>query len=395
MKHQIHASPSGLFVYYAALVALVSLTVCGFWPARPAQAQETGSIGLTVVNGTTGLPMAGHEVVLLNHSSEEGPEVTLARVVTDREGRYEFTGLAADGSHYVVATRYLEMPYLTGHIPLEPGAVRQEVPLQVYDITTDESALVHSAVHLVVEANPDVLTITEIIVVENRGNLTFAPPPSLGMGLVYTLPAEAFGLQPMVDGLQHTDRGLVFSAPISPGVARIVYAYDLDRASIDHRFTRQMDYDVARVQVLVSPSSETVTATNLTNDGVQQIAEDEYLLLSNRVGVGRGMSVEVAFPRILVWQDVMKWSMLGFVVLIVAAGLVVGIRVKPEQADEPPATADLSPEDERKYAAIIQALATLDDQFEAGGLGEDAYRARRDGLKARALRLRQPGSGDG
>lgn len=395
MKHQLHASPSGLFVYYAALVALVSLTVCGFWPARPAQAQETGSIALTVVNGTTGLPMAGHEVVLLNHSSEEGPEVTLARVVTDRDGRYEFTGLAADGSHYVVATRYLEMPYLTGHIPLEPGAGRQEVPLQVYDITTDDAALVHSAVHLVVEANPDVLTITEIIVVENRGNLTFAPPPSLGMGLVYTLPAEAFGLQPMVDGLQHTDRGLVFSAPISPGVARIVYAYDLDRASIDHRFTRQMDYDVARVQVLVSPSSETVTATNLTNDGVQQIAEDEYLLLSNRVGVGRGMSVEVAFPRILVWQDVMKWSMLGFVVLIVAAGLVVGIRVKPEQGDEPPATADLSPEDERKYAAIIQALATLDDQFEAGGLGEDAYRARRDGLKARALRLRQPGSGDG
>ena len=395
MKHQLHASPSGLFVYYAALVVFVSCIGWMLIQTGPARAQDTGSIALTVVNGTTGLPMAGLEVVLLNHSSEEGPDATLARVVTDRDGRYEFTGLAADGSHYVVATRYLEMPYLTGHIPLEPGAGRLEVLLQVFDITTDESALVHSAVHLVIEANPDVLTITEIIVVENRGTLTFAPPPGVGMGLVYTLPAEAFGLQPMVEGLQHTDRGLVFSAPISPGVARIVYAYDVDRASIDHRFTRQMDYDVARVQVLVSPSSETVTATNLTNDGVQQIAEDEYLLLSNRVGVGRGMSVGVAFPRILAWQDVMKWSMLGFVVLIVAAGLVVGIRLKPEQADEPPATADLSPEDERKYAAIIQALATLDDQFEAGGLGEDAYRARRAGLKDRALRLRQPGSGDG
>jgi len=395
MKHQLHASPSGLFVYYTALVACVSLAVCVFWPVRPALAQETGSISLTVVNGTTGLPMAGHEVVLLNHSSEEGPEETLARVVTDREGRYEFTGLTADGSHYVVATRYLEIPYLTEHIPLGPGAGHREIQLQVFDITADEAALVHSAVHLVIEANPDVLTITEIIVVENRGNLTFAPPPGVGLGLVYALPVEAFGLQPMVDGLQHTDRGLVFSAPVSPGVARIVYAYNVDRASIDHRFTRRMDYDVERVQVLVSPSSETVTATNLTNDGVQLIGEDEYILLSNRVGVGRGMSVEVAFPSILVWQDVMKWGMLGFVVLIVAAGLVVGIRVKPEQPDESPPLADLSPEDERKYAAIVQALATLDDQFEAGGLGEDAYRARRDGLKARALRLRQPGSGDG
>lgn len=395
MMYHSPASPSGLFVYGALLVAWVSLAVGLFSPVRTAQAQGTGSIGLTVVNGTTGLPMAGHEVVLLNRSSLEAPEQTLARVVTDDAGRYEFTGLAADGSHYVVATRYLEVPYLTGLITLEPGAGRIDTLLQVFDITTDETALVHSAVHLVIDTAPEILNVTEIIVVENRGILTFAPPPGVGLGLVYNLPAAAFGLQPMMEGLQHTERGLLFSAPVPPGVSRIVYAYNVDRASIDHRFNRQMDYDVERVQVLVSPSTQTVTATNLTNDGVQQIAADEYLLLSNRVGVGRGMSVEVAFPRVLAWQDVMKWGMLGFVVLIVAAGLVVGIRARPEQPDEPPALSDLSPEDERKYAAIVQALAALDDQFAEGGLNPDAYRTRRARLKDRALRLRQPGSGDG
>lgn len=395
MKYRLPASPSGLFIYGALLVAWATLAVCVFCPVWTAHAQGTGSIGLTVVNGTTGQPMAGHEVLLLNHSAEEGPDQTLARVVTDGEGRYEFTGLAADGSHYVIATRYLEIPYLTGHIPLVPGTGRVDTLLQVFEITTDESALVHSAVHLVIDAGPEVLNVTEIIVVENRGILTFAPPPGVGLGLVYNLPAAAFGLQPMMEGLQHTERGLLFSAPVPPGVSRIVYAYNVDRASIDHRFNRQMDYDVERVQVLVSPSSQTVTATNLTNDGVQQIAADEYLLLSNRVGVGKGMSVEVAFPRVLAWQDVMKWGMLGFVVLIVAAGLVVGIRVRPEQPDEPPALSDLSPEDERKYAAIVQALAALDDQFAEGGLNADAYRTRRARLKDRALRLRQPGSGDG
>ena len=397
MKYRPLSGPSGLFVYGngALLVAWAALAVCVFCPVRTAQAQGTGSIGLTVVNGTTGQPMAGHEVLLLNHSAQEGPDQTLARVVTDGDGRYEFNGLATDGSHYVIATRYLEIPYLTGHIPLEPGTGRVDTLLQVFDITTDESALVHSAVHLVIDVGPEILNVTEIIVVENRGILTFAPPPGLGVGLVYNLPAAAFGLQPMMEGLQHTERGLLFSAPVPPGVSRVVYAYNVDRASIDHRFNRQMDYDVERVQVLVSPSSQTVTATNLTNDGVQQIAADEYLLLSNRVGVGRGMSVEVAFPRVLAWQDVMKWGMLGFVVLIVAAGLVVGIRVKPEQPDEPPALSDLSPEDERKYAAIVQALAALDDQFAVGGLDPDAYRTRRARLKDRALRLRQPGSGDG
>ncbi|MXX03963.1 MAG: carboxypeptidase regulatory-like domain-containing protein [Gemmatimonadetes bacterium] len=395
MKYRPLSGPSGLFVYGALLAAWAALAVCVFCPVRTAQAQGTGSIGLTVVNGTTGQPMAGHEVVLLNHSAEEGPDQTLARVVTDGDGRYEFTGLRADGSHYVVATRYLEIPYLTGHIPLVPGTGRIDTLLQVFEITTDETALVHSAVHLVIDAGPEILNVTEIIVVENRGILTFAPPPGVGLGLVYNLPAAAFGLQPMMEGLQHTERGLLFSAPVPPGVSRVVYAYNVDRASIDHRFNRQMDYDIERVQVLVSPSTQTVTVTNLTNDGVQQIAADEYLLLSNRVGVGRGMSVEVAFPSVLAWQDVMKWGMLGFVVLIVAAGLVVGIRVKPEQPAEPPALSDLTPEDERKYAAIVQALAALDDQFAAGGLDPDAYGTRRARLKDRALRLRQPGSGDG
>ena len=401
MRPEWISSPSGLFVFCAVLLARVSLAVCVVCAVctvcltRPAQAQETASIALTVVNGTTGQPMAGHAVTLLRHNSDESNEETLAQAVTDGEGRYEFTGLRADGSHYVVATRYLEMPYLTGHISLEPGAGRLDTLLHVFDITTDETALVHSAVHLVIDAGPDILNVTEIIVVENRGSLTFAPLPGTGLGLVYSLPAAAFGLQPMVEGFQHTERGLLFSAPIPPGVARIVYAYNVDRASIDHRFTRQMDYNVDRVQVLVSPSNETVTATNLTNDGVQQVGEDEYLLLSNRVGVGRGMSVEVAFPSVLVWQDAMKWGMLGFVVLIVAAGLVVGIRAKPEQSDEPPARADLSPEDERKYKAIVQAMAALDDRYEAGELDEASYHTRRDGLKDRALRLRQPGSADG
>ncbi len=376
-------------------MAWATLAVCEFCPVWTAHAQGTGSIGLTVVNGTTGQPMAGHEVLLLNHSAEEGPDQTLARVVTDGEGRYEFTGLAADGSHYVIATRYLEIPYLTGHIPLVPGTGRVDTLLQVFEITTDESALVHSAVHLIIDASPEILNVTEIIVVENRGILTFAPPPGVGLGLIYNLPAAAFGLRPMMEGLQHTEQGLLFSAPVPPGASRIVYAYNVDRASIDHRFNRQMDYDTAHVQVFVSPSSQTVTTANLTNDGIQQVGTDEYLLLSNRVGVGKGMSVEVAFPRVLAWQDVMKWGMLGFVVLIVAAGLVVGIRVRPEQPDEPPALSDLSPEDERKYAAIVQALAALDDQFAEGGLNADAYRTRRARLKDRALRLRQPGSGDG
>lgn len=371
------------------------------WTARLAYTQDqgTGSIDLTVVNGTTGLPMTGHEITLQRHSNEAEEEETLSRVLTDQLGRYKFTNLLTDGSHYVVATRYLEIPYLTEHLSLEPGNESQEVVLRVFDITTDESALVHSALHLVIESSPEILNIMEIIVVENQGDRTFAPPPNVGLGLVYTLPPAAFGLQPMVEGLQHqhtdTDQGLLFAAPVPPGTARIIFSYNVDRASVDHNLVKQMDYDVERVQVLVSPSSENVVPVNLTNDGEQRIGEQDYLLLSNRVGLQRGMSVEVSFPRILVWQDVLKWGMLGFVVLIVAGGLIVGIRIKPEPSNEVTVLAEIAPDNERKYTAIIQAMVDLDNLYEEGRLDEKSYGSRRDRLKNRALKLRQPGGGDG
>ena len=125
----------------------------------------------------------------------------------------------------------MKYPTLPNTSPWNRAPATQETVLHVFEITTEETALVHSAVHLVIDANPDILNITEIIVVENRGNSTFAPPPGVGLGLIYSLPPAAFGLQPMVEGLQHTDRGLLFSAPVPPGTARIVYAYNMDRAS--------------------------------------------------------------------------------------------------------------------------------------------------------------------
>ena len=385
MKCQWYSSPSGLFIYY------INILVCIFCWSGVTKAQETGSIDLVVLNKTTGLPIAGHELTLLRHNSEEEQEETLLKVVTDSNGQYKFAGLPADESHYVIVTRYLEIPYLTEHITLGPGE-QQTIVLEVYDITTNENELIHSAIHLVIETTPDILNIMEIIVLDNKSNMTFAPPPNSGLGLIYSLPSAAFGLQPMVQGLRHTDRGLLFSAPVKPGPERIIYTYSLDRTSVDHKFVRQMDYNISRVQLLVSPSTEIVTAVNLTNDGEQRIGDKDYLLLSNRVGLQKGMSVEVAFPYILTWQVALKWGMLGFVILILIGGIFVGIRIKPEKLKNFDNTTGVEPKNKRKYTAILHAIANLDDQKDAGILDARTYRSRRDGLQKRALRLHQNGS---
>ena len=153
-----------------------------------------------------------------------------------------------------------------------------------------------------------------------------------------------------------------------------------------------MDYKISRVQVVVSPTTENVTAVNLTNDGEQRIGDKDYLLLSNRVGLQKGMSVEVAFPYILTWQVALKWGMLGFVILILIGGIFVGIRIKPEKLKNFDNTTGVEPKNKRKYTAILHAIANLDDQKDAGILDARTYRSRRDGLQKRALRLHQNGS---
>jgi hypothetical protein len=149
-----------------------------------------------------------------------------------------------------------------------------------------------------------------------------------------------------------------------------------------------MDYNASRVQVLISPSSETVMASNLTNEGVQQIGDKSYLLLSNSVGLQQGMSISVEFPSILAWQDVMKWVILGVVMLMIIAGVIIGIRTHPEEEEQEKPLRALSSKDAQQFDSIIHSIADLDDQYEAGELDEKTRRRQRKKLQNKAIRLR-------
>jgi hypothetical protein len=372
-------SPSGLFVFYILSFFLIAL---------PVQAQSDGRIIVTITNGTTGEPLAGQTVFLQRHRDESEAAEVVEQALTDRSGQYVFSNLPADGAHYVVETRYIEIPYTTGHIAIEPSTAQQDIELNVYDITTEDTDLSLSALHLVIEASPTLLDVTEILVVRNSGTRSYFPPPGVDDGMVFSLPAGAFQLQPLVDGLERKEQGVVYSNPIPPGDAQIVFRYNVDRGSVDQLLSKQMDYDVGRLQVLISPSSEKVTASNLTNDGVQQIGDTSYLLLSNSVGLQQGMSASVEFSAILAWQVVLKWGILGVVVLMVIAGTIIGIRTEPEGEEEETPLRTLSRSDAEPFDAILHSIADLDDQYERGDLDEKIYRRRRKNLHMKAIRLR-------
>lgn len=335
--------------------------------------------------------MVGQSVSLMRHQDESSPAQSVAQGITDPAGSHVFSGLTPDGAHYVVETRYGDVGYLTGHIDLSPSAAVQTTTLAVYETTSDDSVIRLNALHLVIDVQPAILTITEILVFQNSGTLTYQAPTGTGTGLKLTTPSGAFQLQPMSEGLEQADPGLRYTQPIPPGDAQIVYAYSVDRASMGDHLTKPLDYPVGRIQVLISPSDLKVTSSNLTNDGVRQIGDKFYLMLSNTAGLQRGMSVDITFPTEMTLQDLMKWGMVGLALLMVLSGIFIAIKMPPTtvpQQDTPTVFRELTPEDERQYLALLGEIADLEDEHEAGKISEKVYERRRSRLKSRAIRMR-------
>lgn len=384
MNHRI--GPSGLLLFYIATFLSVAIH-------QQASAQATGRITVTVTNRTTGEALGNQEVEVLRHMDEMGePEVVVSHM-TDRNGRYVFEKLPLDGAHYVVGTRYFDVPYTTNHLTLDEETPTHETMIDVFETSPSDQAIEVSALHLIIDVSPDLLDVTEIVIVRNTDNKTFAPEGH-DSSIALTLPAAAFGLQPVTPGVENTDHGVRYTQPVPPGESQIFFSYRVDRKAIEGVLTKHLEYDTGRVQVFVLPSTQTVSGTNLTNDGVRQVGDRSYMTLSNTVGLSPGMSIGIELPSVPGWQDYMKWGVLGLVALMVIAGVVAMLKAEPPEADRerqeerPERTPEQKELAEQEFDQLLHSIAGLDDEYEGGEVEEKVYRRRRKNLKRRAIRLR-------
>jgi len=384
MNHRI--GPSGLLLFYVAAFLNVALL-------QQASAQATGRITVTVTNRTSEEALGNQEVEVLRHLDEMGePEVVVSRM-TDGNGRYVFDKLPLDGAHYVVGTRYLGIPYTTGHLTLDAETPTHETEIDVFETSPSDEAIEVSALHVIIDVSADLLDVTEIVIVRNTDNKTFAPEGH-DNGIALTLPPAAFGLQPVTPGVENTDHGVRYTQPLPPGESQLFFSYRVDRKAIDDVLTKRLEYETGRVQVFVLPSTQTVSGTNLTTDGVREIGDRSYMTLSNTVGMSPGMSIGIELPSVPRWQDYLKWGILGLVALMVIAGVVAMVKAEPveserERKEEKP---ERTPEEmelaEKEFNQLLHSIAGLDDQYEDGEIEEKVYRRRRKNLKYRAIRLR-------
>ena len=383
----------------AALEYVRSLSFAGPMFRGPL-AKGTGVISGTVTNGTTNTPLANAAVELGIFDQTSVLEQRTA--TTDAAGFYRFAELPTEtGLVFSVRVQYpAGVPYSSDIAGFEQGKPELNLPLTVYETTTDASGIRAERVHYIIEFSAGQAFVAELMVFGLDGNRAYVGDGSGVLRL--TVPPNAQGLT--INGSEQAGRftitsdGFVDTQPLTPGtgVRQLIYQYALPLSGDTLDFVRTLPYPSVAVNALVSDVGEQVTSEELVNQGVRQTQNGNYVnLVGANLSAGQQVTIRMtklsaasatggtatpasgggtAADNILLWVLIV----LAAAILVLLTALLLRRRA-PAAA---PAATFAGPTGPSDSGGLIDALARLDMAHDAGEVSEAAYQEQRLRLKA-------------
>ncbi len=377
-----------------------------------------GVIFGTLSNGTTGERLGETEVSLRAFTTEFAETLTLT-TTTDIEGNFRFdvTQVPPDWI-YIAGVTFGELNFSSGANQLERSNATLEMPITVYDQTTDSSGVSIAQLHIVMDFAADRVQVNQLYIVNNGANAVYVGPsgdPAQGVVEV-ALPegaenvafSRSFGSMssfvPATDFVP-TERGWADPLPLRPGdgALTLLASYELPYSS-GMRIAHPIFYRTATSTIILPDVGVSVTNTPWVEQPAQSFGQGQTFRNFSGPGVpvgetiaivleGRPSVVTDATGATVVNRDQTTELLIGGAALLLAAvGGVFVWRAWQRRAgdddddDEDEAWAD---EVETAVAApssaeadqLLRAIAGLDDAYEAGALEEAAYQSQRDELK--------------
>ena len=380
-----------------------------------------GVVTGVVTNGTPGGgSVAGLTVTL--HSFEGGTEGESKTTVTDDQGRFRFEGVNTEPDlSYAVVVNYKDLPYASEILAFPDEATDLDLPVEVYETTEDGSGVHIERAHFIIDFEQNNLLIGELYFFSNDKDRTFVGTKNeAGQTVVLrlTLPQGATNLD--IDGgilgerFIPTANGFADTLPIPPGQGsrQVLFRYNLPYSTSSLRLLREINYDVANVNLLIADKGVEVTSPQALLQGTRGTQDTTYL---NYVGsnLQAGQFLELNFARLpreggsvstaLTNSSTTLAIGLGAGTLLMAGLLAYGLMLR-RPSSAPPATGKMpvvvSPDKDMpaQRRRLVAAIARLDDEYEAGKIEEEAYQRRRAKLKAQLLevarRMQDRGTGD-
>jgi mono/diheme cytochrome c family protein len=353
----------------------------------------SGVISGTVTNGTTGAPVPGLsvEMAIFDDTSLVGQRTT----VTDAAGLYQFEGLATD-PNLLFATR-AEYPSGVENSSevagFQAGQTEVNLPLAVYETTTDGSGVRTDRVHYIVEFQDGLALVAEVVVFSLDGNRSYVGD---GTGVL------RFNLPPGIQDLSisdgelggryvATEDGFVDTLPLPPGQAtrQVLYRYSLPYSGGKLDLQRSLAYPATNVNALIADQGQKVASEGLINQGIRQTQSGNYYnLLGQNLPANQpilirmsGLPSAAAVGTIPGASTTSRVLLYALAAVAVAGAVLLALWPVLRRRAQAGAVAEAAADRE----GLIDALAELEIAHRNGEVSDSAYRDRRLHLKAQLL----------
>jgi hypothetical protein len=247
-----------------------------------------GTVHGTVINGTTGKPASGVEVILIQLQGGMEP---IANTKTDAQGAFTFDNPGLGAQPMLLRAVFRGVNF---HEPAPPG--RDTVSINVYEPTADSKTIEVPSHIIIFQPNGNSLTVGEEYSVHNKSNPPQAYFAAAG-NFQFALPENAQLKQIAAAG----PAGMpVIQAPIDKGKNRYAIAYAFHPGDSDIRVAYDLPYpnDAATVKIpttygggrllVVAPPTVSVTG-----DGLQAAGQEQGMNIYQRASVATSTVVAI------------------------------------------------------------------------------------------------------
>ena len=369
----------------------------------PAQDQEqTGSVIGQITNGSGGALIAGENVTLygFNQTAQVFSDTTTIR----DDGVYVFDDVEMPVDRVFITTiRYDDVLYRSEIAMVKDDEKMLELPITVYDSTTDNSALYIDRLHIIITPLDDeTMRVIELYVISNRSEKTVIAEDDENPVIRFALPSEASNLQidngTIGDRYVLTDDGFGDKAPVLPGMGnyQTIFTYILPmerKLKLSH-----VVYLPVEAMVVLAPETMKLKGMDLQDEGTQNVQGIQFNVYSG-TGLEEGEDVNLVvssgstflntnFNDLSNTNLLIGLGVLGLVLILSGVWFYRRNQMMSEQEAEEleelvfdNGNLDDDPD------TIMDAILALDDLYREGQLPEDAYKERRAELKERLAKL--------
>jgi hypothetical protein len=368
-----------------------------FDPQAALEPIETATISGLVTNGSTQEIVDAGTVTLRAFTTDLQEVLTETTAVT-ADGHYTFTLFnVAPDLVFMTGIEHDDLSYNSSPVRLSRSEPELDMPIVVFEKTTDPEAITVEQVHLVLDFAEDRVIVSEIYVLNNNDTAVFVGEtgdvedgtfelvvPSGAENVNFQRSFGSFSNFMPATELFQTERGWAVTIPLRPGEGgmNLLATYDIpydDGVTVAH----PLFYDTANATIVMPDVGISLVEGEWTNQGAQQMGDAGAFLTYAHPGLeagealsfkldGRPNRVDVASSSTSVDGDTQSGLIIGAsVFLLVAVGAVFTVRSWRTPA---PVVEDVETE------RLLRTIADLDDAFEDGSIDEEQYHEQRDKL---------------